>query len=243
VTLRAFQIGVRAYQGESGKAQVIELGAQPRIHVAVTHLTLRRKTESDVAGPGCQLELFQVAADTVRGQTLELSDGRTGVAGIALQRGMSSDQRKAILMLLDFADGNAPSIHGMALLASRSKLATVDIRMAIGTLRTDFGKHEVGVALATGDFLVHPAQRILRLVVVEFGDVADGLPSAEGMAILAGDGEIAMRTASGDVGPRVLTAGSERASLSGLRCGRSEEYHPHDERYCREHGVHLLVLI
>ena len=156
---------------------------------------------------------------------------------------MSSDQRKAILMLLDFADGNAPSIHGVALLASRSKLATVDIRMAIGALRTDFRKHEIGVALATCDFLVHPAQRILGLVVVEFGDVADGLPSGEGMAILAGDGEIAVRTAGSDVGPRVLTAGSERASLSGLRCGRSEEHHPHDERYCREHGVHLLVLI
>ena len=67
VTLRAFQIGVCAYQGEPGKAQVIELGPEPRIHVAVAHLTLRRKTESDVTGPGGLLELLQVAADAVGG--------------------------------------------------------------------------------------------------------------------------------------------------------------------------------
>src|SRR5690242_9493948 len=155
---------------------------------------------------------------------------------------MSSDQREAVLMLLDFAHRHAPSIHGMALLAGRPKLAPVDVGMAVCALRTDLRKDQVGVALATSSLLVHPAQGIAGLVVVEFRNAADRFPSRKGMTILARNGQVAVRAAGRDDGPRVLTTGGERPGLSGLGCGRREDCHPHEERYCREHGVHLLVL-
>jgi hypothetical protein len=104
VTLSAFEIGVRPHQSESSEAQVVEFGAKPRVHVGVAHLTLRWKTQGDVAGSGGLPELFQVAAYAMGRQPLELPDCRTGVAGIALQRGMGSHQREAVLMLLDLAD-------------------------------------------------------------------------------------------------------------------------------------------
>jgi len=242
VALGAFQIGVRPHQSKSREAQVIEFGAQPRVHVAVAHLTLRGETQGNVIGPGGLPELFHVAADAIGGQPLELPNSRTGVAGITLQRGMGSDQREPVLMLLNLADCHPPSVHRMALLASRSKLPPVDVGMAVRAFRTDLRKDQVGVALATCNLLVHPPEGIAGLVVVEFRDAADRLPSGKRMAILARDGQVAVRTAAGDIRPRVLTTGGERAGLSGLGCGRREDCHPHEERYCREHGVHLLVL-
>ena len=107
----------------------------------------------------------------------------------------------------------------MALLAGRSELATMDVGVAVRAFRADFRKHQIGVALPARNLLVHPAQRIAGLVVVELGNVADRFPSGEGMAILTRNGEVAVRTAASDVRPRVLTAGSERAGLSGLRGG------------------------
>ena len=67
VALRAFEVGVRPHQSESGEAQMIEFGAKPRVHVAVAHLTLRWETQGDVAGPGRLLKLLEVAADAIGG--------------------------------------------------------------------------------------------------------------------------------------------------------------------------------
>ena len=105
----------------------------------------------------------------------------------AVQRGVGSQQRKAVLVLVDLLDRNLPALYAVALLAIGAELALVDVGMAIGALLAHIRKYRFDVALGTGDSLMHTAQRVTGLVMVELGHVADRLPSAEGVAILAGN--------------------------------------------------------
>ena len=83
----------------------------------------------------------------------------------------------------------------MAVLAARSELAAVNIGVAIRAFRAGVAEHQVGVALAAGDSFVHAAQGKLRLVMIKFGNVANRLPGGEGVAVLAGEIQVAVRAA------------------------------------------------
>lgn len=65
--------------------------------------------------------------------------------------------------------------------------------MAIGARVTDVGEQQLGVTLRTGDACVHAAQWITRLVMIEFGQIADWLPRRECMAVLARVRQISVR--------------------------------------------------
>jgi len=73
----------------------------------------------------------------------------------------------------------------------------MDIGMAIRAIVADIGKHQVHVALCTSHVLVHASQGIASCVVVEFGNVADRLPTGEGMTVLALNIQRPVRTARG----------------------------------------------
>ncbi len=100
-------------------------------------------------------------------------------------------------MVLNLLDGNLPSLDGVALLASGTELALVNIGMASGTRRGDIREHQLGVAGHAGHFFVHAAQRIFCLVMVKLGDAADWLPSTEGVAVLARNIQGPVWTSSG----------------------------------------------
>ncbi len=70
-----------------------------------------------------------------------------------------------------------PSLNAVALLALRSHLPAMDVGVTIGASMTDVLENRLGMALRAGHALVHPAQRIPGLVVIELGNVADRLPS------------------------------------------------------------------
>lgn len=82
----------------------------------------------------------------------------------------------------------------MALGAVGSELSAVNVRVAIGAVLPHIGEDGLDVALRAGDFLVQPAERIARGVVIEFGDRADRAPARVGVAILTGNGQRAVRT-------------------------------------------------
>ncbi len=108
---------------------------------------------------------------------------------------MRAQQRKPILMLLNRLHRHIPSHDGVALLAVGAHLAAVDVGMAIGALLAHVGEDRPAVTLRAGDRLVHAAKRIARGVVVELRIIADRLPAAERVTVLARDGKRAVGTA------------------------------------------------
>ena len=69
----------------------------------------------------------------------------------------------------------------------------MNVRVAILAAGSYVAENGLDVALDAGHRLVHAAQRIPRLVVIELRDCAEWLPRARGMAILAGHGKVSMR--------------------------------------------------
>ena len=119
------------------------------------------------------------------------------MAIVALCHGVRASQRKAIVVILDGLDVHRPSLHVVTLLAIRSELSAVNVSMAFGALTADVGEDHLGVALRTGNTLVHAAQRVAGLVVIEFRNGANRFPAADGVTVLTGDCQIAVRACCG----------------------------------------------
>ena len=102
-------------------------------------------------------------------------------------------------MLLDVLHRNSPPFHVVAVLAVRSKLAAVNVGVAIRAFRAGIAEHQVRVTLPAGDSFVHAAQRKLGLIVIKFGNAANRLPRGKGMAVLTGEIQVAVRAARSGV--------------------------------------------
>jgi hypothetical protein len=131
------------------------------------------------------LKILQVAGGAGRRQALELAHRRALVAIFALHRGVRAEQRKTILVILDLLYRNIPAQHGVALRAIRAHLPLVNVRVAFFTILAYIGEYRLDVALRALHFFVHAPQRITRLVVIEFGNRANGLPACGGVTVLA----------------------------------------------------------
>jgi len=99
------------------------------------------------------------------------------MARVAIQRRMRSEQRKPVHVVFDLRDLYVPSLDRMALLALGSKLAFMDVGVAIGATGAGVGKDGLGMAFVTGHRFVHPAQRKFRSIVVELRFGADRFPA------------------------------------------------------------------
>jgi hypothetical protein len=79
----------------------------------------------------------------------------------------------------------------MTVLALRSELTLVEIRMAIRAARAGFGKDFRHVARITRYILVHPTKLEVGFgIVIEFGLRAKRRPTGGGMAVLAREREL-----------------------------------------------------
>lgn len=89
-----------------------------------------------VIGITCLAKCTQMAAHAFGGEPepIELADGTNLVAGVAVDGGMTSDERKSILMLIDVVNGDLPAIGVVAEFTLRSILAAMQIRVAVLTL-------------------------------------------------------------------------------------------------------------
>jgi|SRR5579871_301531 len=128
---------------------------------------------------------------------------------------MSAHQGKAIEVLLDVPDGDVPALHGVAVFAVSSKLPAMNVSVAVRALGAGLRKNQVRVALAAGYALVHAAQGKTRFVVVKFRYAADRLPGGEGVAVLAGEIQVAVGAAGRRHGLRRGATGNVRLRLSG----------------------------
>lgn len=127
-----------------------------------------------------------MATDTLSRQPGELPRRSALVTIHAFERGVSAHQWKSIQMLLNLLRVKIPALHGVALLAIRSKLASMNICVAIRAMSACIRKHETRMAFGALHALVHAKQGKFRSIMIEFRVASDRLPSAVCVAIFAG---------------------------------------------------------
>ena len=178
---RALQCGVHAGERKTCHRKMIELGSEPAVH-RVARLTRDRK-----AGvvDDRRLEVLLMAVVAGCRESHELPDSSALVARGAFQSRVRADERKAVLMIFDIVDRNLPALDRMAVLAVGADLAHVNVSVTVSAVRADIREYQRCVAFRAAHVLMHSAQRVLRLVVTEFGQRADRLPACVGMAVLA----------------------------------------------------------
>ena len=137
-----------------------------------------------------------MAGNTCRGQSQELAHRGTLMAVFALHRRVRPQQREAVLVIFQLLHGHVPALHGVALRAVRAHLCLVHVGVAVFTIPPHVSENRLDMALRALHFFVHTAQGILGLVVVEFGNCADGAPSGGRVAVFAGDRQRAVRASS-----------------------------------------------
>jgi len=196
---------------------VIELGIQPVIR-AVALVASDAKLRCNVFWIRRRFEIRGMARVAVCRCGLEPAVGGALVAGTTIDGRMRASQRKAIVVLLHLLDRNHPSAHGMALFAVCAQLPLVNVRVAVLATQSHVLEHRLQVALGAGHGLVHTAQWILGLVVIEFWKGSNRPPCVVGVAVLARHIEVAMRTVRACAGRLSQSWRDARESQHQHRC-------------------------
>ena len=116
------------------------------------------------------------------------------MAIFALHRRVRSEQREAVLVILDLLHRGLPTLNGVTLRAIRAHPSLVHVGMTVLAILPHIGKDGLGMALRALNFFVHTPQRIASFVVIELGNGFDGPPRRRGMAVFARDRERTVRT-------------------------------------------------
>ena len=139
-------------------------------------------------------EVCRVAGIALRGHRLEFAGSPSLVAGIAVHRSVRSSQRKAIVMLLYLPNRDLPTPDRVALLAVRSQLTLVNVGVTILATLSHTRENRPDVTFSAVHGLVHAAQRVFGLVVIEFWSAADWFPRGRCVAVLARNAQAAVWT-------------------------------------------------
>ena len=141
------------------------------------------------------------------------------MARIASHGGVSTDQRKSVLVLLDVLDGNLPALDRVTIRAVGSELPAMDVGMAIGAGMAYVSEHHLGVTLRAGaDRGMHAAERIPGFVMVEIRHRPDRLPTRVGVTRLARKAEATVRASRGGLVRPLLPAQGKRQRHSKQDC-------------------------
>ena len=147
----ALQRSVRTRQRKT-IFRMIYPGAEPTIEIVALD-TVRRKTRGHVVRLRALVGLC-MAGNTIRRESKVLSGGRALVTGLTINCGMGSNQRKPVVVLFDGLDVHTPPLHGVALLALRTHLPAMYIRVAVGALGSGIAEYQARVALPAGYIFV-----------------------------------------------------------------------------------------
>lgn len=127
--------------------------AQPSID-GMALLALGWELRSDVIRRVGLLVGGLVTRVALDGEPLELSNRFAFVAVGAIQPGVSSHQRKAVLMFAYTLQNDVPALDRVALFAVGTHLAAVDVGVAVGAVGPGIGEHWFGMTLGAGYTLV-----------------------------------------------------------------------------------------
>ena len=190
---------VCAIQREIRHRVVIESGAQPGIEGIVAALAVlcrEGRSGARMRRVGCLLPGGQVASggSATRRQPDKLAYSGVLVALIALQNGVLPKQRKTIEVILNRLHRNIPAERRVALGAIGSKLALVNVGMAIGAVLAYVGEHRFCMALGAIHFFMQAAQGITRGVMIKFRNGANRGPTGGRVTILTRNRQRSVRT-------------------------------------------------
>jgi hypothetical protein len=135
-----------------------------------------------------------MAGIALRSHRLKLAGGPSLVAGIAVHRSVRSSQREAVVMLLNLPNRDLPTTDRVALLAVRSQLSFVNVGVTILATLSNIGENRPDVTFSATHGLMHAAQRVFGLVVIEFWSAADWFPRGRCVAVLARNAQVAVWT-------------------------------------------------
>lgn len=172
---------------------MVEVGVQPGVG-AVASRAIGRECGRHMAGIRGGFEICGVAGVALRRHRLKLAAGGAFMAGVAVYGRMCSSQRETVVVLLDLLHAHLPASDCVALFAVGPELTAVNISVTVLTVLSSIGEHRLDMALGASDRLVHAAQRVFRLIVIEFRNRANRLPCARCVAILTGDVQVSVRT-------------------------------------------------
>lgn len=164
------------------------------------------------------------------------------MAILALNRGVRTQQREAVLVVLDLLRGDGPALHGVTLLAIRAHLSAVYIALfvAIRAIFADILEHWLNVTGHALHFFVHAAEGIVGLVVIEFRHSTNGAPTRRRVTVLTGYGQWAVRITSGLVLLRWRRYRGIGRDRSSYRSGRTREEHKRPESELEEDSRSVL---
>ena len=188
----ALERRVRAGESEPGELEMVELGVEPGVR-AVARFAGRGEVERLVVRIHGFLEIRVVARKAGGLKTGELANGLSLVAIGAFQHRVRAEKRKPIRVLPHPVGANVPALHRVTPLAIRAELAAVNIGVAIRAARAHIREYEIRVAERALNFLMHAAQRVARVVVIELGDASDRFPAGARVAVLARNADGAVR--------------------------------------------------
>ena len=148
--------------------------------------TVRRKALRPMIGTLRLVVRLEMAAHTFRRQCLpiELSDGSRRVACITIHHRVRTDQREAILMLVDVVHRHRPAVHVVTQVALGTIFASMNVRVAVLALLAGICENRIDVALLTWDLRMQTTQRKSRLAVIKFRLRTQRQPTFAGMAVL-----------------------------------------------------------
>lgn len=175
----------------AGIFQMVEFGIKPAIHGVATIAGGRKAKCCMIDDRG--LEILLVARIAGCREPGKVAGGGILMALVAFHEGMCAYEREMAMVAPNCIDRDVPSLDGVATLAICAKLAAVNIGMTIGALGAYFLEDEIGMAFRAGDFLVHAAQWITGLIVIEVGIRPDWLPTCISVATLAWNGDWPVR--------------------------------------------------
>jgi len=98
------------------------------------------------------------------------------VAIVTLDSRVRTQQREAVLVVLELLHSDVPALYGVTFRAVRAHFSLVHVRVTVLAVLSHLGKDRLDMALRTLHLLMHAAQRVLRLVVVKLWVSANGPP-------------------------------------------------------------------
>ena len=122
--------------------------------------------------------------------TVKGTHGPHLVTRVAIHPRVRSNQREAVLVLIDVVNGNLPTIGVVAEVALGAILAAMQIGVAVLALDGGVAEIEVLVAVGALHFGVPATQRKLGFRMVEFKFGAQRLPALCVVTLLASDLEL-----------------------------------------------------
>jgi len=161
----------------------------------VALLATGRKSCGRVIGTGRLPVGGRMARVALKRESLKLADGRSIMAGVALEGGMSANQRETVLVIPHGLNCDLPALHVVTALAVCSHLPVMEIGVAVPALRAGVGENRFRVTLRAREVLVHSRKGKAGFSMIKFRNSAYRFPSENRVAILAANVQIAVRTA------------------------------------------------